>query len=330
MNESLAIHSVGTFLPEPQSVRELAVAAGGDVSDYHGWPQIRVGGADDHPATLASRALDEALRQAGISVSDLKVVFSTGMSREYLGSWSVAAEVMRLHGAPGTCSPLDISCGCLGTLWSLSLAQGWLAAQGGGYAAIVSGERLSDTVDRADNFNTNLWGYSDGASALVIGVGTGAPVLWRVASTGFSSHADYNGLVRVEYGGTRHPLPPEGASNLRQFARLPLSEVRDMYVNGYQEAFAAARKGTDVTPTAAVCNQTSPHFMPVISHTTGVPPERIVVTGNDAGHVGAADIGLGLKSVLDNGDVTTPLALCASTPFAFGAALLDPASADLA
>ncbi|MFE3060743.1 3-oxoacyl-[acyl-carrier-protein] synthase III C-terminal domain-containing protein [Nocardia sp. NPDC059239] len=323
--DPLAIHAVGLDLPAAQSVRDLAAAAGGDVETYSGWPQVRVGGEDDHPATLASRALDVALQDAGIPASELKIVVSTGMSREYLGSWSLSAEVMRQHGATSTCMPLDINCGCLATLWSLSLMQGWLAAQGGGYGAIVSGERLSDTVDRSDNSAQNLWGYGDGGSAIVVGVGTGAPALWHLASTGFSSHTEFAGILRVEYGGTRNPLPPAGATNYRRFAPIPLSEVRVAYVNGYQDAFTTAQKGTTTTAERLVCNQVSPNFTPVIAEAAGIPMERVVVTGDDAGHVGSADIGIGLKRLLDADGATAPLALGASTPFAFGAAILNPA-----
>ncbi|MGW6729697.1 hypothetical protein ACWF9G_27675 [Nocardia sp. NPDC055029] len=327
MTEPLAIHAVGLTLPESRSVVELADAAGGDTSEYRSWPRIHVGGADDQPATLASRALDDALQQVGISASDLKIVVSTGMSREYLGSWSVAAEVMRLQGAPSSCTPLDVSCGCMGTLWALSLMEGWLASRGGGYAAIVSGERLSDTIDRADNGNQHLWGYGDGGSALIVSVGVDAPAIWRVASTGFASYADFNGLVRIEYGGTKNPFPPEGGKNARKFAPVPLNKVRDVYVEGYREAFAAARKDTAIVPERVVCNQVSPQFLPAVAMTAGVPLDRVVVTGDDAGHVGSVDLGIGLRRLLDAGEHAVPLALTASTPFAYGAALLEPVTA---
>lgn len=325
MTEQLTIHAVGMDLPEPQQVRDLATAAGGDVQAYSGWPGIRVAADDDHPATLAARALSDALEQTGISASDLKIVVSTGMSREYLGSWSLATEVMRQHAAPSTCMPLDINCGCLATLWSLSLMQGWLGAQGGGYAAIVCGERLSGTVDRSDNAAQHLWAYGDGGAALIVGVGTGAPALWKVESMGFASHAEFSGILRVEYGGTRHPLPPEGATNFRKFAPVPLSKVREAYVNGYRDAFAAARKHTKVIADRVVCNQVSPNFLPVVAETAGLPLERVVTTGNVSGHVGSVDLAMGLRQVLDDGG-PVPLAVAASTPFAFGAGYLEPAS----
>ncbi|GAB3628430.1 3-oxoacyl-[acyl-carrier-protein] synthase 3 [Pandoraea terrae] len=325
MSPALAIHTIGLNLPESRSVTELAAAVGGDVESYTGWPRIRLGGDEDHPGTLASRALTVALEQAGVSASELKIVVSTGMSREYLGSWSCAAEVMRQHGIPSTCLPLDISCGCLATLSALSLVQGWLAAQGGGYAAIVAGERLSGTVDRTDNSAQHLWPYGDGGSALIVGVGTGTPALWHLASTGFSSHAPFAGLLRVEYGGTRHPVPPVGATNYRRFQPVKLSELREAYVEGYKNAFARAFEGTSARPERVVCNQMSPNFLPSIAELAGVPLERVVVTGNDAGHVGAVDLGIGLRRLVDERHTDCPIALGASTPFAFGAAMLVPA-----
>lgn len=325
MMSKLQIHGVGVDLPPSYPVKEIAAGLGGDLDAYSGWRCLRMGGEDDHPGKLAANALKAALDQAGIPGSELKAVIGTGLSREYLGSWSTAAEVMRILKLPASCMPMDISCGCLATLWALSMVQGWLAAQGGGYAAIVAGERLSGTVDRGDMFGQHLWAYGDGGSALVVGVDTGKPALWEVASTGFSSNSELANVLRVEYGGTRHPLPPEGATNYRRWQPVTLSEIRASYVNGYGKSFERAFAGTDARPELLVCNQMSPNFVPEIANFAGVPQENVVVTGDDSGHVGSADVGLGLSRLVDAGRTEFNVALGASTPFAFGAAILTPA-----
>ncbi|WP_022979771.1 3-oxoacyl-[acyl-carrier-protein] synthase III C-terminal domain-containing protein [Ideonella sp. B508-1] len=326
MSEALNIHGVGVSLPASRPVVDLATAVGGHVEDYSGWRQVAVGSDADHPGNLASRALRAALAHADIPASEMKFVVSTGLSREYLGSWSCAIEVMRQHDMPSTCIPLDISCGCVATLSALPLVRGLLAAQGGGYAAIVAGERLSDTVDRADNAAPHLWPYGDGGSAIIVGVNTRTPALWQLESTGFSSHAPFAGILRVEYGGTRHPTAPPGSTNYRRFQPVPLAEIRDAYVQGYHNAFTRAFAGTTARPQRVVCNQMSPNFLPAIAEYAGVPLERVVVTGHDHGHVGAADLGIGLRRLIDAGQSDTILALGASTPFAFGAAVLLPAA----
>jgi hypothetical protein len=78
------------------------------------------------------------------------------------------------------------------------------------------------------------------------------------------------------------------------------------------------------TPGRVVCNQIPAQFLPAIAETAGVRLEQVVVTGEDAGHVGSVGVGIGLARVLDDEDTTNPLALCASTPFAYGAAILEP------
>src|SRR5213593_1438212 len=105
MTEPLAIHAVGLNLPEPKDVRTLAAAAGGDAEAYSGWDRVCVAAEDEHPATFASRALADALEQAEVPASELSIVVSTAMSREYLGSWSLATEVMRRHEVPNTGMP---------------------------------------------------------------------------------------------------------------------------------------------------------------------------------------------------------------------------------
>ena len=69
----------------------------------------------------------------------------------------------------------------------------------------------------------------------------------------------------------------------------------------------------------------SPNFAPEIANFAGVPMERVVITGDESGHVGAVDLAIGLSRLIESGEADTTVALGASTPFAFGAALLLPA-----
>src|SRR5437016_4940853 len=97
----LDILGIGLVLPPARKVHDLVREAGGDPATYHGWEHTCVAG-DEHPSELASAALAMALQEAKIGADQLSLVVAVGVSRDYLPSWSIATEVMRLHGAPKT------------------------------------------------------------------------------------------------------------------------------------------------------------------------------------------------------------------------------------
>jgi 3-oxoacyl-[acyl-carrier-protein] synthase III len=325
MDAKLGILGVGSYLPPKRAVRELVAQAGADTQEYKGWDHICVAENEDHPSTMAARALQKALRQADVSPADLKLVLSGGVSRDYPPSWSVATEAMRLIEAPSTCLGLDTTIGCMGTLTGLEIAQGWLRSNGGGYVAIVNAERWVHTVefDTADEDAQRLWGHSDGASAAVVGLDVGRPAIATYEGTCFSSHADSNGFVLIKYGGTRFPVAPEGQNPfVRKLGGEGKKEIFQIYLGGYLQAFSALKERFDISVDRVACNQISPMFVQAIAGVAGVDIDRVIRTGPDSGHTGSADLLLGVEQLMKQGDLRGTILLAASTPYAFGTGLI--------
>src|ERR1700761_1519385 len=159
----LDILGIGLDIPPATDTRELCQRAGADTTGFRGWDRVCVAREDEHPSTLGAAALRAALDDAGTSPAELRLVVSAGMSRDYLPSWSLSTEVMKAAGTRPAALGIDLTAGCLGTLAALTAAHGWLTVAGGGYAAIVTAERWSGTVDRSAGSPQSLWAHSDGA-----------------------------------------------------------------------------------------------------------------------------------------------------------------------
>jgi 3-oxoacyl-[acyl-carrier-protein] synthase III len=329
MSSSLSILGVGVVLPPARPIRELVAQAGGDVEDYRGWDHACVAGPEDHPSTMANDALGAALEEAGVAVGDLKLVVFAGMSRDYVPSWSVSTEVMRLRRVPSSCVGLDVTVGCLGAMAALKLVLGWLTLDGGGQAAIVMAERWSDTIDRSETRSRGLWGHGDGGAAMVVGAGARTGSLAEFRGAEFCTHSELNGHVLIKYGGTRYRTAPPGHDpHIRQLGPTPSREVASSYQQGYRQAFDALRERTGMVPTRLICNQITPGIMPIIAEAAGVPLEHTVITGHQTGHLGTVDIVLGLRRLLDEGPLDAPAGIGASSPYAYGAGLLVPPGRD--
>ena len=326
-DSTLSILGTGIYLPPAHPVREVAAAAGADVSNYQGWPNVCHALEDDHPSTMGIVALKAAMAEAGVAPEELRLVLFAGISRDYLPSFSVATEIMQACGAQGHCLGLDMTIGCLGALSALDMAQGWLNTHGGGVAAIVTAERWSYTVDHGSVPSMGLWAHGDGASAAVVAAGTSHPAKALFRGAEFTTQSELNGLVLVKYGGTRHPMAPEGAHpGERLFMGSSRADIRERYAYGYSSSLEAMKKRFDVMPERVIINQTSALFLQLIAQVIGIPIEHFLLTGPETGHVGSADLLIGLDRMLKSGPFHEPYLLASSTPYAFGAGLLMPPS----
>jgi 3-oxoacyl-[acyl-carrier-protein] synthase III len=325
---ALSVLGIGSYLPPSRPVRDLVVAQGGDINGYDGWDNICLAGADDHPSTMAARALDAALKEAAILPADLKLVVYAGGSRDYVPPWSVATEVMRLHDIPGSCIGYDIAAGCLGSLVALNLARAWLAGEECGYAAVITAERWSHTVDRSDSGSQRIWGLSDGATAIILGMEAPGRSLGEFRGAVFSSRADLNGYVLVKYGGTQYPVAPPGESPFRRvLASTRFNDLWEAYCERLSRVLSMLSDRFGMEMRHLVCNQINPAMVMTIADMAEIPMERVVQTGREIGHLGGSDIVLGLRRLLDRGAIDGPVALVSSTPYAFGAGLFVPVTA---
>lgn len=326
MIKSLSILGTGVYLPPARSVTEVVKEAGQDPGDYQGWANCCHALADDHPSAMGVTALRKALEQAKVDPSELKLVLFAGMSRDYQPSWSVSTEIMKICGTQAHCVGIDMTIGCLGALSALDMAQGWLATHGGGVAAIVGAENWTYTIDYTSIENMGLWSHSDGAAAAVVSLGTDHHSKAEFCGAETVTQSDLNGTVLIEYGGTRNPIAPAGVKPFeRKLVGLDRHDLRKRYSDGYTGAVDAIKARFDCNPQRVVLNQTANLFLHLIASVIEIPIENFIVTGHETGHVGSADILIGLDRLLESGDLSEPCLLAGSTPYAFGAGLLMPA-----
>ncbi len=325
MKNALSVLGTGVYLPPARPVRELVAEAGADPSAYQGWDNCCHALEEDHPSTMGAVALRKALKDANIEPAELKLVLFAGMSRDYLPSWSVATEIMKTCGAMGNCYGLDVTAGCLGALSALDLAQGWLAAHGGGAAAIVVAERWTYTIDYTSIENLGLWGHSDGAAAAIVSLDTPHASKAIFCGAEFVSQSDLNGTVLIEYGGTRNPVAPAGVKPFeRKLMGLSRVDLRQRYSDGYANSLQALKGRFDCSPERVIINQTANLFLHLIASVIEIPIENFIITGHETGHVGSADILIGLDRLLHTSGMNEPYLVSGSTPYAFGSGLMIP------
>lgn len=325
---TLSILGIGLDLPPAVSIREYAKSKGADVSFYKGWNNVcHVRNDDDQPSTFGARAFAAALADSGVAKEDIRLVIFTGVSRDYVPSWSVATEVMKLSGMVGEgCVGLDLTIGCLATLSAMDLAQGWLALRGGGCAAIVAAERWSHTVDHSNPNLAGMWAWADGGAAMIVGMGTKHKPVASFLGAEFTSDSSGNGYVLIPYGGTRNPIAPPGVDPfVRTLGNRTREQSKKAYLHGYGLAYDTLVKRVGLRGERLVINQMSESTGQMVAERYGIPFDRMVVTGHDYGHMGACDVIIGLERLRRTIGFDGPVAIGSSTAYAFGAGMVVPA-----
>lgn len=318
--------STGRSLPPAQSTTSAALAAGIDINTYHGWPVHLVASQDAHPSQLGAAALSEAVSAAGLEPRDLDLILSTGTTRDYLGSWSVATEIGARIGA--RCVGIDLMLGCLGLLAGMEVARGWLSDSRYRFVAVVAAERWTYTIDRTDRASMPLWGHSDGAAAIILGIEPTSRCIGQFRGATFVARHELNGFIRVTYGGTREPIAPPGCNPFTRSMRGDAArEMFPKYLDALAEAVDGISSHVGVRVEQMVCNQISPNVVSAIEARCGLPSGTIPRTGERHGHVGGADLVLGLSELHARSGARGPVVVASSCPYAFAAGVITTSEA---
>ncbi|CAG7629011.1 ketoacyl-ACP synthase III [Actinacidiphila bryophytorum] len=122
-------------------------------------------GPDETVAEMSIAAGGKAIADAGISASDIDAVVVATVSH-FKQTPAVATDIAHRIGA-GKPAAFDISAGCAGFTYGLTLAKGMVTDGTAEHVLVIGVERLSDLTDREDRATAFLFG--DGAGAVIVG-----------------------------------------------------------------------------------------------------------------------------------------------------------------
>ncbi|MEC4016170.1 ketoacyl-ACP synthase III [Streptomyces sp. H27-D2] len=167
------------------------------------WIRSRSGIATRHWASpeetvaqMSVEASGKALANAGISAEQIGAVIVSTVSH-FKQTPAIATEIAFRIGA-GDPAAFDISAGCAGFGYGLTLAKGLILDGSAEYVLVIGVERLSDLTDLEDRSTAFLFG--DGAGAVVVGPATEpgiGPTVW--GSDGEKSEAITQTVSWEEY-----------------------------------------------------------------------------------------------------------------------------------
>jgi 3-oxoacyl-[acyl-carrier-protein] synthase III len=255
---------------------------------------------DDHPSTMGARATQAALAAAGLDVGDVDLLIFAGVTRDFPPPWVAAFGILHELGATQAAG-FDLSNRCAGIGDAL-----WIAA-----ALLGSGSYDTIAVCAADRFDYLLGPPRkvQQISDTTYAAGAGAAILSRTAENeivAFSYKTNDDLSVHTQCcataGGTRSPLTPRALEqgkhrwqnnmSLSQTARLMKYLESADYHNISAVSKSAGFSEIDFLTATPLDAKAQLAFL----ETLGIGPERTLITVPQLGHMGGADliVGLGL------------------------------------
>lgn len=134
------------------------------------WIQERTGiirrhiSTDDTTISMASKAADQAIKNAGISPNDIDLILVATISPQAVLPCTACEVQKSIQADQATC--FDLNAACSGFLYAYNTAQAYIASEVYKTVLVIGTETLSNLVDWKDRGTCILFG--DGAGAVVL------------------------------------------------------------------------------------------------------------------------------------------------------------------
>jgi 3-oxoacyl-[acyl-carrier-protein] synthase-3 len=249
--------------------------------------------------TLAREAAQAALDVADLDPSHMDLIIVATVTPEHAFP-ATACLVQDALGADHAAA-FDLSAGCSGFMYAMSLAANVLMAGVYDQALVVGAETLSRIVDWTDRGTCVLFG--DGAGAVVLQA-TDTP--GGVLSTVLGSDGSGGDLLIQPAGGSAHPPSAETLANRQHFVRMEGREVFRFASRAMPEAAREVLKKARLTVDDValfVPHQANDRILQASARGLGVPEERMFSNLSRYGNTSAASIPIALCEAIDEGRI---------------------------
>jgi 3-oxoacyl-[acyl-carrier-protein] synthase-3 len=250
-------------------------------------------------ASLAVRAARSALRVAGVSPSQVGLIIVATVTPEALFP-STASLVQDTLGARHA-GAFDLSAGCSGFVYALSLASDVIRAGSTDHVLVIGSETLSRITDWSDRNTCILFG--DGAGAVVVSVSEDE---CGVLASVLGSDGSGGELLTVPAGGSRCPPTLETVRNGDHYIKMNGREVFRFATTVVPRATEAVvqKAGWQLSEIAQVVpHQANSRIIESAAKRLGVPEEKFFTNLDRYGNTSAASVPIALCEAIQQGRI---------------------------
>jgi 3-oxoacyl-[acyl-carrier-protein] synthase-3 len=256
----------------------------------------RIAPRDQAASDLGARAAQAALAKAGMSADEIDLVICATITGDM--PFPATASIIQNKIGASRAAAFDLSAGCSGFVYGLSVASGFVSSRMYEKVLVVGSDLLSRMTD-----------YEDRATCILFGDGAGAAVVTPAEDHGILSFvlgSDGSGaeLLKVEAGGSRCPTTAETVANKQQFIFMAGQEVFKFAVKIMGEASIQALNKCGLTPHDVdlfIPHQANVRIIDSAARRLGISPDKVFVNVHKYGNTSAASIPLAMDEAMREG-----------------------------
>ena len=256
---------------------------------------------EESNVSLAERASNDALRDAGVEAGDLDmvVVGTNSPDRLFPGIGPILQSKLGASRAGG----MDIQAGCPGALYGMVTAAGGIASGIWNNVVVAGSEAISRLLDWTHRSTCVLFG--DGAGACVMGK-------WRPGSIRVT-HADLVAdgssceMITFPAGLAAEPTTEETVKSRRHFIKMNGADVFKFvnrkipeYLENFCESCGIKTKDVDWW----IFHQANLRILEGLARRMNVPFDKFVVNVDKYGNTSAASVMIGLHEAREDGRIS--------------------------
>lgn len=269
-------------------------------------------------ATLGAEAARRALEDAGVGPEEVDLIIVATVTPEMLFP-STACVIQDMIGAKNA-GAMDLSAGCSGFIYALSVADSFVRIGQSETVLVVASETLSKITDWTDRSTCVLFG--DGAGAAVV---MPSPDGERgIINTILGSDGSKGELLYMPAGGSRYPASHETVDKRMHYIKMNGREVFKIAVEAMGEAAASVVEGAGYRPEDVdllIPHQANIRIIKATAKRLGISMDRVYVNIQEYGNTSAASIPIAVdeakrKGFLRPGDLVVAVAFGAGLTWA--------------
>lgn len=322
---NIQIKGTGYYLPEKIltnfDLEKMVDTSDKWITERTGIRERRIGAEGTTTSDLCYEASLMAIKHAGISIDDIDLIIVATATPDMLFP-STACVVQERLGA-FKAAAFDLSAGCTGFIYALTVAEKFLLSPAYNHILIIGGEMLSRVMDYTDRNTCVIFG--DGAGAVVLGKGEKAPGI-------------IDTFLGADGRGGKHLLMPAGGAAMPATIETVQNHMHYLKMNGPEIYKFATRICVDISRNLLkkaglsvddvdifIPHQANLRIIKSALRNLHIPEEKTLINIQEFGNMSAACIPIALSMAeeegrLKSGDLILSVAFGAG--LTYGGALL--------
>lgn len=301
LNKRIGILGTGSSVPDKvltnADLEKIVDTSDEWITTRTGIKERRIATENESASTFAHEASIKALRNSSINAEEIDLIICATVTPDmaFPATACILQDMLGLKHIPA----FDLSAGCSGFGYAISVAEGLL--QSGQYkkALVVGVDLLSKITDYTDRSTCVLFG--DGAGAVILGeVEDGYGIL----ASELGAEGSGAEFLQIPAGGSVKPATKDTVKNKEHFIKMAGSDVFKFAVRIMADCTQRLMDKVGLSPDEVhwvVPHQANVRIITAAASRLGIPEERFFINVDLYGNTSAASIGLALDELALSG-----------------------------